>query len=115
MSKPTRKQWEAQQEKFRLLDRKLTDHQIALSVKYGDPQWASRVEKAKAENLRQQMGRVSDRLFSWLREMSDRDWSMGVPTHWVCSTLTYDDARKQKSERLSVVPPLSYGQTHPIS
>lgn len=111
---PTRAQWDAAQAKWRELDKRLDTHRNALSFKYGEAKWASRTEKAQSEKLYAQMSKISDKIFGWLDQMTDRRWTSGVPSHWVAGELSYDDARKPASVPLSVVPPLAYGATSPL-
>ena len=115
MNAPTRQQWDAAQAKYRELDKRLDTHRNALSFKYGEAKWASRTEKAQSEKLYAQMSRISDKIYAWLDAMTDRNWRSGVPSYWVPSSLSYDDARKPAGVPLSVVPPTSYGNTRPIT
>jgi len=55
--------------------------------------------------------RAADRIFRLLAEGSPRNWTAGVPYHWVNEDLTYEDAIRPVDQPLSVVPPLSYGCT----
>jgi hypothetical protein len=111
---PTRAQWERAQAKYNALSRKLDDHEIAMHVKYGNESWQSRAEKGKRDKLRAQRDKVSDQIFTWLSTMTDRNWSSGVPSDWICSALSYTDATKSSAVALSVTPPIAYGHTRPI-
>lgn len=114
MNAPTRQQWDNAQTKYRELDKRLDAHKNALSFKYGRVEWASRTEKAHSEKLYAQMSRISDKIFAWLDVMTDRNWRSGVPSFWIASELSYDDACKPRSVPLSVTPPTAYGHTRPI-
>lgn len=87
----------------------------AVSSKYGSTAWASRSEKSKLERLKGAVSRTGDALFEYVQSISPRSWSSGVPFWWVCEKLAYADAVRSLTEPLSVVPPLAYGSTVPIS
>ncbi len=93
----------------------LQDHEIDLAVKYGRcaREWCSTKEKRRTEQLRAALDRASAAFHKLLATLSPRDWSYGVPSHWLCLHLSYEDATRPVGEPLSVVPPLSYGSTTP--
>lgn len=95
----------------------LTDAQLELGWRYGHARgWESYLkaaEKRKLERLRAATDRESGKFFDYLESISPRDWSYGVPSHWVIEQLSYDDAVRPVEEPLSVVPPLSHGATVP--
>lgn len=88
------------------------EHSSAMRVKYGPSvhsTWLSSAERKKSDKLSAQLDAVGDKLFAHIQDISPRDWSYGVPSHWVLESLTYDDVVRPKSEPLSVTPPMAYG------
>lgn len=83
--------------------------------KYGDNRWSTawigRDERTKLERLRSAADKAASAFYDYLAEISPRDWSYGVPVHWLYESLTYEDAIRPTTESLSVVPPLSHGAT----
>lgn len=92
-----------------------TSFRATLEAKHG-PQYlfaCSSSEDKRLDRLDAAYGRAYDRMFTLL-EASPRNWSFNVPAHWVVTELSYDDAIRPIGEPLSVVPPVSYGNRHPI-
>jgi hypothetical protein len=115
MAAPSRAKFEAAQKAACVARRAIDEIEIDLAVKYGrgNERWASRAEQKRLEQRRAQWDRACDRVWRMLQG-APRDWGTGVPVWWICEKLTYDDAFRPTNEPLSVVPPLSYGQTAPI-
>jgi hypothetical protein len=108
-------------EKFEKLRAKYLDIQNQMEqirrdahAKYGPSEltYASKAMKNKDAALRARQSKVSDEMYAILALVSPRDWRSGVPLHWVLGQLTWEDAVRPTSEKLSVTPPLAYGQTH---
>lgn len=78
-------------------------------------QWITRAEGRRLEALHGRVDAAADRLLKHIETFSPRDWRSGTPAHWVYEKLTYEDAARPRSERLSVVPPLAYGHSKPIT
>lgn len=90
-----------------------------LEAKYGGPSYmavmrATQTEKNRYDQAIAAMDRNSDRLYTMLDQISPRDWRRGVPTFWVTTELTYEDAVRPLNEKLSVVPPCAAGHSRPI-
>lgn len=77
--------------------------------------WLSRQQSREWDRLKASKGRAEDAMFDYIASESPRDWSRGVPFAWVCRELSYEDASRPKTEALSVVPPLSYGSSEPVT
>lgn len=91
---------------------------IAFAAKYGSgyqPSWLKAGEHKAKESASAAMSKASDAFYKHLASFSPRDWSYGVPGHWVCESLTFEDAARPKGKPLSVVPPMSYGATRPMT
>jgi len=106
-----RERFETLQAQIRALLREKGERLVALHVKYGsaNTHYASKGEKAPIDRLNTRIGRLSDKLFALLADISPRDWRSGVPCHWAITKLTYDDATTR--DALSVIPPAAYGYT----
>ncbi len=85
-------------------------HRVKYGRDYSDA-WLSRGDAARFESARAASDKAGLAFRAHLTAISPRDWSYGVPCHWVCERLTYEDAVRPANEPLSVVPPLSYGAT----
>ena len=95
---------------------KLHDHDVALRVRYGgnyEKPWLKASDRNALEREHAAVSRAGDAFFKHLQSISPRDWSYGVPIHWLYEKLSYEDAVRPEGQRLSVVPPLAYGATHP--
>jgi hypothetical protein len=90
---------------------KLGAHDSELAVKYGAQyasSWLSSAERSRRGTLERAYDRASARMFKLL-EASPRDWTRGIPAHWVAEQLTYDDAVRTLGEPLIHEPPRAYG------
>ncbi len=86
----------------------------AFSLKYGsgwNEAWISRGEAKSLAAARAGVDKSEKAFSAHLTAISPRDWSYGVPCHWLYEKLTYEDATRPIGEALSVTPPLSYGAT----
>lgn len=112
-----RERWEKLRADYLTTSRAARDIDIQLSLKYGPGfqlGWASKTEQKKLHQLRQRLDRIGDKMFAILERVSPRDWSRGVPTHWLREKLSWEDAVRPLGEPLSVTPPLAYGATSPM-
>lgn len=111
MGAPDEKRFAALRRRYLARKTKLDAREGALRVKYGELQisWLTRAERLELERLRAGADAAGDAFFAYLKAISPRDWSYGVPVHWLYEALTYEDAIRPATETLSVVPPLSYG------
>lgn len=94
---------------------KVDQFDSALRAKYGSSyqsSWLKAGDRGTMDRLRAARGRVADAFTKHLASFSPRDWEVGVPHHWVCESLTYEDAARPKNETLSVRPPMAYGSTY---
>ena len=82
---------------------------IDLEVKYSRPEWAKRSERNRLEQLRARANRHQNRLYEFLATFATRDFTSGVPCHWVVSSLTYDDATT--AGPMVATPPPAWGYT----
>jgi hypothetical protein len=102
--------------KYRTAKQKLDEHDSAMRARYGgkyEVAWLRVGERRTLERLRDAVDRAGTAFFAHLQAISPRDWSYGVPTHWLYEDLSFEDATRPADERLSIVPPLSYGSTVP--
>lgn len=89
-----------------------------LRARYGgdyQDSWLKAGDRKALDRLRAACDRAGDAFTAHLASFSPRDWSYGVPCHWVRESLMYEDAARPAGEPLGVVPPLSYGATRPRS
>jgi hypothetical protein len=89
-------------------------YEIELGAKYGhnfQSQWLSKGQKAKLEKLRAAKDKIGDKIVDLLVRVSPRGdtWLSGVPSWWIQSKLTWEDAIRPVGETLSVVVPGAYG------
>ena len=103
----------------RYLDRygKWSEFHTAMRAKYGGDyreSWFTTTETRKDMKLREAMNAAQKAFIDYITEISPRYWKSGVPVHWLCEKLTYEDAVRPVDQALSVVPPLAYGATDPI-
>lgn len=109
------KKFEALRARYVAARAKRDDEEIRLGSKWGhQPGWKTNLrasDRGRLERLDAAVAREKDKFFANLEVISPRDWTYGVPSHWVLEKLTFEDAVRPVSERLSVVPPLSYGST----
>jgi hypothetical protein len=80
---------------------------IRLQVKYSAVQYASKTELRRLDVLRRAEDRARDRLYAYLKEISPRDWSQGVPITWVVRRLTFEDA--VTAGQLAQIPDPAWG------
>lgn len=78
-----------------------------LKYKYGEAWQAPSGKRDRLDSLRNRESAAADAIFTWLDGNSPRQWRTGVPSQWVCDSLSYADATTVG--RLSVVPPPAYG------
>lgn len=97
------------QAKYRKAHERLLSYQYELQRQYGETWRAPAGKQRRYEALREVEQSASGAIFDWLREYSPREWSCGVPSHWICTELTEADALT--SGELSVIPPVAYGAT----
>lgn len=93
---------------------KLDEREDAIRQRYGGNwrrHWLKASEEKDLTKKAESVDVARRAFFDYLTEISPRDWGFGVPYHWLCEELTYEDAVRPLGERLSVVPPLSYGAT----
>lgn len=104
-----REVFDALRAKYRSAKATLDDADIALHVKYGrnfQDSWLSRAEAKALASAKAAVDKAGKKFFDHLQSFSPRDWSYGVPIHWLYEDLTYEDAARPTTERLSVVPVL---------
>lgn len=97
---------------------KLDEYRSELRLKYGSEYrdfWLKDGERKRSDRLQASADKVSAAFFEHLQSFSPRDWSYGVPLAWVLEDLAFEDAARPAGETLSVVPPLSYGSTRPVT
>lgn len=94
---------------------KRDDLRRKIALRYGKFRidWASKSEQRLWQRLCAAVDKDEEKMFDLLDD-SPRNWRSGVPASWALTKLTYADAIKPTTEPLSVVPPCSYGNTHPI-
>lgn len=107
----TAEQWQRSQEAYRRAQEALEGVERNLRLQYGDIFWARAGDRKRLDALRARRDRIANQMIGFLIKYSPRGegWRYGVPLHWICAELTFEDALT--SEALSVVPPLAYGQT----
>lgn len=95
---------------------KVDEQRAMFWSKYGGEykdHWLTRGERKKLDKLRESAEVASRAFTDHLATFSPRDWTYGVPVHWLLEKLTFEDAVRSVGEKLSVVPPMSYGATEP--
>jgi hypothetical protein len=83
-----------------------------LREKYGPHTWDyhySAAERRKLDSLSRRMDRLVASMYRLLSRISPRDWSHVVPTRWVMSELSFEDAITDGA--MSVIPNPAYGYT----
>ncbi len=88
--------------------------EMAHAVKYGPGwtlAWLKRGDAAKLEDARCAVDKTTAAFHAHLAAISPRDLSYGIPSHWLCEKLTFEDATRPVGEPLSATPPLSWGAT----
>lgn len=112
-----RERFEALRARYLAAQARRADHEAVLRQKYGpgvQDSWMRSPEARRRERLREGEDRARRKFFDHLQAVSPRDWSAGVPYHWLCEKLTFEDAVRPANEALSVVPPLAYGCTEHV-
>ena len=115
---PSREKFEQLRTKYLVAREKWTNLRISFELRYGgrfQTSWLKAGERNKLDALANARDRVGDTLFAYIQAVSPRDWSHGVPSHWILEELSYEDVVRPRGEKLSVVPPLSFMSTHQIT
>lgn len=92
----------------------LDDYENGIRRKYGgawNRSWLRNTEEKRLAQKTEATDKARRKFFDFVMSISPRDWNYGVPYHWICEELTYEDAVRPLDEKLSVVPPLAYGYT----
>lgn len=84
-----------------------TDYKAGLDRKYQSAQYAPAAKRRQLEQLARAERRAWERFWEYLHAISPRDWSAGIPCHWLIDGLRYNDAVTYGP--LSVVPPAAFG------
>lgn len=73
--------------------------------------WLTRAERTKKDKLRDKRSEIETKIFEHVVKISPRGerWKTGVPSHWVVTQLTWEDAVRPANEPLSVVVPGAWG------
>lgn len=107
-----KKLWDKLHEDLKKKSETLLAYEIELGAKYGhnfQTQWLSTAQKKKLEKLRDAKEKTGEKIYELVARISPRQWDRGVPSWWVRSELTWEDAIRPKNEPLSVIVPGSYG------
>lgn len=113
-----REKFDALRAKYLAASAKWKEQDVVFSLKYGSgyrDSWLKSSDRKARERSYAAVEKTGDALFAHVQSISPRDWSRGVPQYWVLGELTFEDAVRPVGEALSVVPPLSYGSTRPIT
>ena len=116
-SKTQRARFDELRARYLAQQAKRSAHDDAMRGKYGGDYrttWLTTGEAKKETKLREASDAAQNAFIDYLTEISPRYWKSGVPVHWLCEELTYEDAIRPVDQPLSVVPPLAYGATDPI-
>jgi hypothetical protein len=107
-------EWSTLQANYRIADKILSDYRVHLRVRYGTDVtgrvYSSRREQHKLDVLERAQARIYARIFVWLDKHSPWDWHAGTSAHWICSSLTADQAL---SDTPPVLPAESAGYGSP--
>lgn len=99
-----RRLWSAVQERRQTFSRDMQSRYGA----YDPPRaWMTRTEIKRLDSILTADSKRTDQMCALLDDISPRDWRSGVPSHWLMSDLTFEDATTRGA--LSVVPPCAYG------
>jgi hypothetical protein len=115
--RPSPARFQALRDRYLRADAALSALRSTFTAKYSgayDRTWLLKGERDREDRAVAAVDRAGAAFFAYLQSISPRDWSTGVPAHWLCEKLSYDDAVRPRGEPLSVVPPLSYGATRPV-
>ncbi len=112
-TKADKKRWDDLHAAWKKVDEAVLGYEIELRRKYGPYQrpWLSSAERKKLDALEDKRRKIGDKIFDLLVRVSPRGdaWLHGVPSVWVYTELTWEDAIRPKNEPLSVVTPGGYG------
>lgn len=112
-----RKKLDSLRDRYINAESALTQFEADLRARYAhSPQWKewiTRGERTRLKKLRDRLDERSEALFTKLDEISPRDWRSGVPAHWACTELTWEDIVRPLDQPLSVVPPMAAYATEP--
>lgn len=110
--------WIALHDRLRIARETLNMLEKSLAARYGWASgwlaWLGSTDRKTLDIKWAAVRKIEEKIFAILAEVSPRDWSHGVPAHWVASELTWEDAIRPLGEPLSVVPPLAYGATEAL-
>lgn len=111
--------WNRLQAQYRAVRDQRDTADIEMRVKYhtDSNRWkmyALKREVQRVEKLERACERIAEKLCAMWTRLGKRNWSSGVPAHWIYTSLTFEDMVRPLSEPLSVVPPLAFGATQPM-
>ena len=107
-----KKKWDELHAKLAAASAAKRAYELELGAKYGynfQPQWLTKGQKTKLEKLRAAKDKVGDKIYELVGRIGPRKWDRGVPSWWVRSELTWEDAIRPIDEPLSVVVPAAPG------
>ena len=113
-AKTQRARFDSLRARYLTARKKYNDLDIAFSSRYGrtyNKTWLSAADRKKLENARASADKAGDAFYEYVKTISPRDWSYGVPIHWISEDLTFEDAIRPLGEKLSVSPPPSFGSS----
>lgn len=114
-SSADRRRFEQIRERYIQAEEAYQEAEIKLGARWGHARnWKTYLKAAdrkRLERLSAAKEREKDKFFELLQRISPRDWSYGVPSHWVVEKLPYEDAIRPANEPLSVEPPMAFGAT----
>lgn len=114
--RPSRERFDALRARYLTAKAKLDDVNAAHEAKYGpgcQESWLKPGERTAYRKAKDAAERAGEAFTDYVAAISPRDWSRGVPFHWVRESLTYEDATRPLGEVLSVSPPLAWGASAP--
>lgn len=109
MTKPNRERYERLQKNAQDAAIALDTFKIDMAVRYGSVGIVaySAGERTKLKTLSARLKRHEEKFFLYLTSIAPRDWSAGVPFHWLRDSLTFADATTRGP--LSTIPPAAWG------
>lgn len=114
-SSADRRRFEQIRERYIQAEEAYQEAEIKLGARWGHARnWKTYLKAAdrkRLERLSAAKEREKDKFFELLQRISPRDWTYGVPSHWVVEKLPYEDAVRPANEPLSVEPPMAFGAT----